>query len=96
MSIKIISVAKHLPKYVRKTKDIIPYVKNWVKGQEERFQRKVIKMFEGAGVDKRYSIMDIDDVFFNSSFEEKNNIYMKEITKLAEESLKKSLKKLEV
>ena len=62
MSIKIISVAKHLPKYVRKTKDIIPYVKNWVKGQEERFQRKVIKMFEGAGVDKRYSIMDIDDV----------------------------------
>ena len=66
MSIKIISVAKHLPKYVRKTKDIIPYVKNWVKGQEERFQRKVIKMFEGAGVDKRYSIMDIDDVFFNS------------------------------
>ena len=94
MSIKIISVAKHLPKYVRKTKDIIPYVKNWVKGQEERFQRKVIKMFEGAGVDKRYSIMDIDDVFFNSSFEEKNNIYMKEITKLAEESLKKSLKKV--
>ena len=94
MSIKIISVAKHLPKYVRKTKDIIPYVKNWVKGQEERFQRKVIKMFEGAGVDKRYSIMDIDDVFFNSSFEQKNNIYMKEITKLAEESLKKSLKKV--
>ena len=94
MSIKIISVAKHLPKYVRKTKDIIPYVKNWVKGQEERFQRKVIKMFEGAGVDKRYSIMDIDEVFFNSSFEEKNNIYMKEITKLAEESLKKSLKKV--
>jgi alkylresorcinol/alkylpyrone synthase len=94
MSIKIISVAKHLPKYVRKTKDIIPYVKNWVKGQEERFQRKVIKMFEGAGVDKRYSIMDIDDVFFNSSFEEKNNIYMNELTKLAEESLKKSLKKV--
>ncbi len=93
MSIKIISVAKHLPKYVRKTKDIIPYVKHWVKGQEERFQRKVVKMFEGAGVDKRYSIMDIDEVFFNSSFEEKNNIYMKEITKLAEESLKKSLEK---
>ncbi len=94
MSVKIISVAKHLPKYVRKTKDIIPYVKHWVRGQEERFQRKVIKMFEGAGVDKRYSIMDIDEVFFNSSFEEKNNIYMKEIIKLAEESLKKSLKKV--
>lgn len=93
MSVKIISVAKQLPKYVRETKEIIPYVKYWIKDQEDRFQRKVVKMFEAAGVSKRYSIMDIEDVFINSSFEEKNNIYVKEITKLAEKSLKKSLKK---
>lgn len=93
MSVKIISVAKQLPKYVRETKEIIPYVKYWIKDQEDRFQRKVVKMFEAAGVSKRYSIMDIEDVFINSSFEEKNNIYVEEITKLAEKSLKKSLKK---
>ena len=62
-------------------------------GQEKRFQRKVLKLFEGAGVDRRYSIMDAEEVFSNSSFEEKNNIYAREVTALAEQSLKKSLKK---
>ena len=62
-------------------------------GQESRFQRKVLKLFEGAGVDKRYSIMDADEVFLKSSFEEKNDIYMEKVTKLAEQSLLKSLKK---
>ena len=94
MSIKIISVAKMLPKYVKETKEIIPFVKKWMHGQESRFQRKVLKLFEGAGVDKRYSIMDADEVFLNSSFEEKNDIYMDEVTKLAEQSLLKSLKKV--
>jgi predicted naringenin-chalcone synthase len=78
MSVKIISVAKQLPKHVRETKEIIPFVKQWMHGQESRFQRKVLKLFEGAGVDRRYSIMDAEEVFFNSSFEEKNNIYIKE------------------
>ena len=93
MSVKITAVAKQLPQYTRETKDIIPFVKLWMSGQEERFQRKVIKLFEGAGVDKRYSIMDAEEVFLNSSFEEKNDIYVREITKLAEQSLKKSLDK---
>ena len=93
MSVKILSVAKQLPQYTRETKDILPYVKMWMSGQEERFQRKVIKLFEGAGVDRRFSIMDAEEVFLNSSFEEKNDIYVREVTKLAEESLKKSLNK---
>ena len=56
MSVKIVSVGKQLPKYVKKTEEIIPFVKQWIQGQESRFQRKVLKLFEGAGVDKRYSI----------------------------------------
>ena len=94
MNVKIISVAKQLPKYARETKDIIPFVKQWMQGQEARFQRKVLKLFEGAGVHRRYSIMDAEEVFSNSSFEEKNNIYVREIIKLAEESLQKSLEKV--
>lgn len=96
MSIKILSVAKHLPKYNRETKEIIPFVKHWMKDQETRFQRKVLKLFEGAGVDRRYSIMEADEVFLNSSFEEKNNIYVREVIKLAEQSLQKSLKKVDL
>ncbi len=93
MSVKITSVAKQLPKYTRETKDIIPYLKIWMSGQEERFQRKVIKLFENAGVDKRYSIMDAEEVFNKTSFEEKNDIYAREVVKLAEQSLVKALDK---
>ena len=96
MSIKILSVAKQLPNYNRETKEIIPFVKQWMKGQETRFQRKVLKLFEGAGVDRRYSIMEADEVFLNSSFEEKNNIYVREVIKLAEQSLQKSVKKVDL
>ena len=93
MSVKITAVAKQLPKYTRETKDIIPYLNLWMMGQDERFQRKVVKLFENAGVDRRYSIMDAEEVFNNTSFEEKNNIYIREVIKLAEQSLKKALDK---
>ncbi|MBJ7879530.1 type III polyketide synthase [Gelidibacter salicanalis] len=93
MKVKITSVAKQLPKYSRDTKDIIPYLNVWLDGQEERFQRKVIKLFENAGVDKRYSIMDAEEVFLNSSFEEKNDIYIREVITLGEQALLKSLEK---
>ena len=93
MSVKIITVAKALPKYTRNTKDIIPYLNLWLADQEDRYRRKVIKIFENAGVDKRYSIMDAESVFSNTSFEEKNDIYEKETIILAESCLQKSLDK---
>ncbi|MDJ0646575.1 MAG: type III polyketide synthase [Flavobacteriaceae bacterium] len=93
MSVKILSVAKELPQYSKSTKEILPYVKTWLSGQEERFQRKVLKIFENAGVDKRYSMLDAEAVFLNSSFAEKNAIYARESVKLAEGSLKKVLDK---
>jgi len=93
MSVKITAVAKQLPQYTRTTKEILPFLKTWMSGQEERFQRKVVKLFENAGVDKRYSIMDAHEVFFNTSFEEKNDIYVKESIKLATTALQKALTK---
>ena len=93
MKVKITAVAKQLPKYYRETKDIIPFVQLWMQDRDTRFKRKVIKLFEGAGVDKRYSIMDPEEVFTATSFEDKNNIYKREVTQLAEKSLKKALDK---
>ena len=91
MSVKIVSVGKQLPKYDRPTSEILPFVKQWIAGQEDRFQRKVLKLFENAGVDHRYSIMGPEEVFRKTSFEEKNDIYSKEVVLLAEQALQKSL-----
>jgi alkylresorcinol/alkylpyrone synthase len=93
MSVKIKAVAKQLPPYHRNTADIIPLVETWLAGQDERIIRKVIKIFGNAGVDKRYSIMSPEEVFTSTSFEQKNDIYVRECTKLAEQSLQKALDK---
>lgn len=88
---RIISVGKELPRYSRKTEEIIPYIKEWIGGEGERFQRKVIKIFENAGVDRRYSIMDADEVFQATSFEEKNQRYVEGCLEIAEKALKNAL-----
>ncbi|MGB2704512.1 MAG: type III polyketide synthase, partial [Chitinophagaceae bacterium] len=62
MSVKIKAVAKQLPPYSRLTADILPYVELWLAGKDERFIRKALKIFGNAGVDKRYSIMEPDEV----------------------------------
>lgn len=96
MAVKITAVAKQLPQYTRETKDILPFVELWLDGQEERFKRKALKIFENAAVDKRYSIMSPEDVFLKTSFEEKNNIYTRESIKLAEKSVTKALNKAQL
>ncbi len=93
MSVKIVSVAKQLPKYSRKTAEVLPFLDLWLEGQESRFIRKVKKIFEGAAVDERYSIMDPAEVFTATSFEEKNDIYAREVVILGEQVLDKALKK---
>ena len=93
MSVKIKCVAKQLPKFSRTTEEILPFLDIWLGGQEERFVRKVKKIFENAAVDKRYSIMDPAVVFENTSFEDKNNIYTREVIDLGEKVLDKALKK---
>ncbi|RZJ83716.1 MAG: type III polyketide synthase [Chryseobacterium sp.] len=93
MSVKIITVAKQLPEYSRETSEIVPFLDTWLEGQDERFIKKVKKIFEGAAVDKRYSIMDPIEVFTATSFEDKNDIYSREVIKLGEKVLQKALDK---
>ncbi|WP_395067424.1 type III polyketide synthase [Flavobacterium sp.] len=93
MSVKIKTVAKQLPKYSRSTAEILPFLDAWLIGQEPRFIRKVKKIFEGAMVDKRYSIMDPIEVFTKTSFEERNDIYSREVIDLGEKVLQKALDK---
>ena len=90
---RIVAVTKALPTYSRDTKDILPFVEVWMKEQDTRFQRKVLKIFEGAAVDKRYSIMSPEEVFGATSFEEKNNVYIREVKKLGRTVLEQALLK---
>ncbi|WGK64755.1 type III polyketide synthase [Croceiramulus getboli] len=94
-TVTITAVAKQLPAYSRDTESIMPLLDLWLADQDSRFQRKVKKIFGNAAVDKRYSIMAPEEVFTQTSFEEKNQIYVREVKQLGKQVLSKALKKSE-
>ena len=87
MSVKIITVNKALPKFCRDTDQIVPFLDLWLAGQPERFVKKAKKIFRGAGVDRRYSIMDPQEVFSELSFGQRNEVYIHEGIRLGERCL---------
>ncbi|TCD10201.1 type III polyketide synthase [Pedobacter frigidisoli] len=93
MSVIVKAVSKALPEFWRATEDILPFLDVWLKDQDERFIRKVKKIFEGAAVDKRYSFMSPEEVFSDLSFEERNDIYIREGIKLGAKCLETALEK---
>lgn len=93
MSVKIKTVAKVTPEYSRTTAEIIPFIDVWLHGQEDRFIRKVKKIFENAAVDRRYSFMSPEEVFGDLSFEARNQIYVREGIRLGTECLQLALDK---
>ena len=93
MSVTVKAVSKALPEFWRSTAEILPFLDIWLKDQDDRFTRKVKKIFESAAVDKRYSIMSPEEVFSDLSFEERNNIYVREGIKLGAKCLETALEK---
>lgn len=93
MNVKIHTVSTQVPNYSKQTKDILPFVDAWMSGQDPRLKRKATKIFENAAVDQRYSIMNPEEVFTQTSFEERNRIYSREVVKIGEKVLLKALKK---
>ena len=93
MSVKVRAVSKALPDYSRETAEIMPFLDVWLHGQEDRFIRKVKKIFENAAVDRRYSFMSPEEVFSDLSFEERNDIYIREGIKLGSKCLQGAIDK---
>ena len=91
MSVKIQNVTCATPSFSRTTPEILPLVEAWMKGREPREIGKARKIFEGAGVDRRFSIMEPEDVFTADSFGRKNDLYITAITDLSEKVLAKAL-----
>lgn len=91
--VKIIAVEKTLPDYSRDTAEILPFLDSWLDGQDERFIRKVKKIFENSAVDKRYAFMSPEEVFSDAPFEVRNKIYMREGIRLSTACLHSALKK---
>lgn len=88
---KILSTGIALPAFSKTTPEITPYVRQWLKGEDKRLIEKAVRIYEMAQVGRRYSIMPAEEVFAASSFEEKNNTYIREMKGLCEQALATAL-----
>jgi alkylresorcinol/alkylpyrone synthase len=89
---KILSSVSETPEHCESTDTIIEYVEKWIAEQDERTQKRFLKVFKNAKVSKRYSIMSAEEVFTTMTFEERNNIYIERGVDLCEKVLRKGLK----
>lgn len=92
MRVKLTTVATALPPYSRTTAEVLPLLDSWLAGQEERFIRKVKKLFENAEVDRRYSMLDPLVVFTEPSLEKRNALYRDGTIELGKACLERALK----
>ncbi|MEM7374573.1 MAG: type III polyketide synthase [Bacteroidota bacterium] len=93
---KILAVSKALPPYTKPTEEIIQDMERHMAGQDERFRRKVLRIFKYAQVDRRYSILPPERVVAPLSFEEKNDFYIEQAIELSETALRTGLEKAQL
>lgn len=90
---KILATSTAVPKYTKDTSEILSDIGEHLKDHDERFRRKVLRIFEYAQVDRRYSIMPSDQVLAPLSFEEKNDTYVENVKILGQQVLSDALEK---
>jgi predicted naringenin-chalcone synthase len=93
---KILATATELPAYTKSTGEILADIDCHLQGQDDRFRRKVLRIFKYAQVDRRYSTLPAEKVLANLSFEERNDYYTEAVKDLAEVVLRKALAKARV
>lgn len=93
MQSKIIATHIALPEFTEPTEVIMQYAQEWIDGQDERTQQKIMRMFSSANVDRRYSIMPISQVFTMQSFEERNDYFIEKVIDLSRRALEGALNK---
>lgn len=94
---KILTVSSENPPYQYSTPEIISAADRlWLSKQEERVRSTALKIFKGADIQKRGSVIPIEEVFTPTSFAEKNDIYIRESKKLAEQALLSACEKIDL
>lgn len=88
---KILSATIAKAPYTYDLEQILPKVEEWLHDQPESLKKRVLWLFKNAQIQRRSSVLPIETIFKEMSFEEKNNLYIKASTDLAEEALKKAL-----
>ncbi|MFG1492843.1 type III polyketide synthase [Halobacteriovorax sp. ZH4_bin.1] len=91
---RIVHMETYKPDYTYKTEEIVEAAQRlWLKDVDETTRRKALKIFKGSKIDQRSAVVDLETVFSNISFEEKNNIYKAKMVEYGKRLLKRTFER---
>ena len=93
---KVLATATALPPHTKPTDEIMEDMEKHLADADDRFRKKVLRIFKYAQVDQRYSIMPAEMVLANLSLEERNDYYTEKAKILSSQVFQKALEKAEL
>ncbi len=93
---KILATATAQPEMEKTVDQAIAYAEQWLEGQDERFRRKALRIFQYAQVDRRYTVTPPEQMIRNESFEARNDRYIHYAIELGEQALKEALERAQL
>ncbi|MGE3962749.1 MAG: type III polyketide synthase [Planctomycetota bacterium] len=90
MPAKILSCATAAPPHCYPMAEVFPYIERWLESDDD-LRRRALKVLESAAIRQRSSIIPIEEIFTERSFEEKNNAYMEHAVDMACKVFEKAL-----
>lgn len=89
---RIIHMETLKPDHVYTTDEIVAAAdKYWLSKVDDNTRRKSLKIFNGAKIERRCAVVELETVFSDISFEEKNNIYKREMIAYGKRLLKSAI-----
>ncbi|MGZ3657325.1 MAG: type III polyketide synthase [Bdellovibrionota bacterium] len=94
---RILSLSTVSPEHRYSTEEIAAAAeKHWLCDTEEKTRNAALKIFRGADIRERYSVVPLETVFSALSFQEKNDLYITAAKELAEKALLKACEQADI
>jgi len=72
----LLSLERFLPPYSYAQEEVVPWVRRWIEADPTPKARRLLAVYESAGVRRRGSIVPIEQVFAPADFETQNDRYI--------------------
>ncbi len=94
---RIIGSATLEPGFRYSSEEIIAAAdRQWCRQMDEVTRRKALMILQGAQIEQRSSVIPIEEVFTTTSFQEKNDLYIRTMIDLGTRVLEKALQQCEI
>lgn len=96
MEPKILATATAQPDHTYSTDEIMPWLERWLNSKRPTLFPRMEKIVQSVSIDRRSSVLPLDEIFEDRSFEQKNDSYIEGAIELASRAFQRALTEAEL